>query len=163
VFARMDDSVSRVGQIRQLLGSVASPFGSWLVLRGLRTLAPRMHAHSANARVSAQALEAHPRVAAVLYPGLPSHPGHAVATKQMADSGGMLSFRVDGGRSHAVEVASRVRVFINAGSLGGAESLIQHAASVMHPADTIPDDLLRVSVGLEDPSDLIADLKQALR
>jgi cystathionine gamma-synthase len=122
----------------------------------------RMAAHSANAGAVARALEAHSRVARVLYPGLPSHPGQAIAQKEMDDFGGMLSFRVKGGRARAIEVASRVHLFINAGSLGGPESLIQHAASVMHPADRIPDDLLRLSIGLEHPEDLVADLEQAL-
>ena len=162
VFARSDGALPRIAEIRKLLGGVASPFSSWLVHRGLRTLVARMAAHSANAGVVARALEAHSRVAAVLYPGLPSHPGHAIAQKEMRDFGGMMSFRVKGGRARAIEVASRVRLFINAGSLGGPESLIQHAASVMHPADRIPDDLLRLSIGLEHPEDLVADLEQAL-
>jgi cystathionine gamma-synthase len=162
VFARSDGALPRIAEIRKLLGGVASPFNSWLVHRGLRTLAARMAAHSANARVVARALEAHSGVARVLYPGLPSHPGQAIAQKEMDDFGGMLSFRVKGGRARAIEVASRVHLFINAGSLGGPESLIQHAASVMHPADRIPDDLLRLSIGLEHPEDLVADLEQAL-
>jgi cystathionine gamma-synthase len=162
VFARSDGALPRIAEIRKLLGGVASPFNSWLVHRGLRTLAARMAAHSANAGAVARALEAHSRVARVLYPGLPSHPGQAIAQKEMDDFGGMLSFRVKGGRARAIEVASRVHLFINAGSLGGPESLIQHAASVMHPADRIPDDLLRLSIGLEHPEDLVADLEQAL-
>jgi cystathionine gamma-synthase len=162
VFARSDDTFSQVSQIRKLLGSVASPFSSWLVLRGLRTLAARMRVHSMNALAVATFLESHPRVAEVIYPGLLSDAGYSIAKEQMSDFGGMLSFRVRGGRAHAIEVASHVRLFINAGSLGGAESLIQHAASVMHPVGTIPDDLLRVSVGLEHPADLIDDLNQAL-
>jgi cystathionine gamma-synthase len=128
----------------------------------LRTLAARMRVHSANARVVAAALAAHPQVETVLYPGLHSHVGYVVAAEEMSDFGGMLSFRVKGGRAQAIEAASRVRLFINAGSLGGPESLIQHAVSVMHPADGIPDDLLRLSVGLEHPDDLIGDLAQAL-
>ncbi len=162
IFARRDERFAEIVQIRTLLGGVAAPFASWLVLRGLRTLAARMRVHSANAESVARALDAHPHVADVLYPGLASHPGHIVATQQMSGFGGMLSFRVKGGRARAIDVASRVRLFINAGSLGGPESLLQHAASVMHPADTIPDDLLRVSVGLEHPVDLVADLEQAL-
>jgi cystathionine gamma-synthase len=162
VFARRDDTLSQVIQIRTLLGSVAAPFSSWLVLRGLRTLAARMRVHSTNAFIVAAFLELHPQVAEVFYPGLVSNAGHLIAKGQMRDFGGMLSFRVKGGRPRAIEVASRVRLFINAGSLGGAESLIQHAISVMHPAGAIPEDLLRVSIGLEHPEDLIADLKQAL-
>lgn len=162
VFARRDEQVDRVAQIRTLLGSVAAPLSSWLVLRGLRTLAARMPVHARNAETLARALAAHPRVAEVLYPALPAHPGHAIAARQMAGFGGMLSFRVRGGRRAAIDVAARVKLFINAGSLGGPESLIQHAASVMHPAGSIPDDLLRVSVGLEHADDLLADLEQAL-
>jgi cystathionine gamma-synthase len=162
IFAQKDDQFQRIVQIRQLLGSVASPFGSWLVLRGLRTLAARMRVHSANAHIVAEFLASHPHVAKVFYPGLKSHPGYDIAREQMKNFGGMLSFRVQGGRSCAIEVASRVRLLINAGSLGGPESLIQHAVSVMHPPDGIPDDLLRVSIGLEHPDDLVADLRQAL-
>lgn len=162
VFARSGDPLPRITEIRTLLGGVASPFGSWLVHRGLRTLAARMRVQSESAQLVVQALAAHPQVAEVFYPGLPSHPGHEIAKAQMSDFGGMLSFRVKGGRERAIDVASRARLFINAGSLGGPESLIQHAVSMMHPADGIPDDLLRVSIGLEHPDDLIADLKQAI-
>ena len=162
VFARRDETLSQITQIRTSLGSVAAPFGSWLVLRGLRTLAARMRVHSANAMIVAAFLELNPSVAEVLYPGLVSNAGHFIAKEQMEDFGGMLSFRIRGGRARAIEVASRVRLFINAGSLGGSESLIQHAVSVMHSAGAVPEDLLRVSVGLEHPEDLVADLKQAL-
>jgi cystathionine gamma-synthase len=162
VFARTDETLSQITQIRTLLGGVAAPFNSWLVLRGLRTLPARMHVHSANASSVAEFLELNPQVSQVLYPGLTSHPGHLIATQQMRDFGGMLSFRVKGGMARAVDVTSRVRLFINAGSLGGSESLIQHAVSVMHPAGAIPEDLLRISIGLEHSDDLIADLKQAL-
>lgn len=162
IFARKEEQLDRVTQIRTLLGSVAAPFSSWLVLRGVRTLPVRMPVHSKNAEAIARALVKHPRVTEVLYPGLSSHPGHAIAAQQMAGFGGMLSVRVEGGRRMAIDVASRVKLFINAGSLGGPESLIQHAASVMHPADGIPDDLLRVSVGLEHADDLLVDLEQAL-
>jgi cystathionine gamma-synthase len=162
VFARRDEQFAQTTNIRKMLGSVAAPFNSWLVLRGLRTLPARMRVHSANAMAVAVFLESHPHVAEVLYPGLSSNSGHCLAKEQMNGFGGMLSFRVKGDRTRAIEIASRVRLFINAGSLGGSESLIQHAVSVMRPADNIPDDLLRVSVGLEHPDDLIADLKQAL-
>lgn len=162
VFARKDETYARIEEIRTLLGGVASPFGSWLVLRGVRTLSARMRVHSANAQAVACALEAHPDVVAVRYPGLASHPQHEVAAAQMKDFGGMLSFQVAGGRARAIQVTSRVRLFINAGSLGGPESLIQHAASVMHPVGDVPGDLLRLSVGLEHPDDLIEDLEQAL-
>jgi cystathionine gamma-synthase len=161
-FARKDDALSHVTKIRTVLGSVAAPFSSWLVLRGLRTLAARMRVHSANAVAVAGFLEQHPLVAEVLYPGLTSNPGYLIAKEQMRDFGGMLSFRIKGGRASAIEVASRVRLFINAGSLGGSESLIQHAVSVMQSAGAVPEDLLRLSIGLEHPEDLMADLKQAL-
>jgi cystathionine gamma-synthase len=163
VFARKEDPYIQINQIRTVLGSVAAPFASWLVHRGLRTLAARMRMHSANALAIAAALAAHPQVAEVRHVGLATHEGHTIAAQQMSGFGGMLSFRVKGGRARAIEVASRARLFINAGSLGGPESLIQHAASVMHPADTIPDDLLRLSVGLENEADLVADLENALR
>lgn len=146
ILAQADDTYTQVDEIRKRLGGIASPFSSWLVLRGLRTLAARMRVHSSNAADVARALERHPAVTRVRYPGF----------------GGMLSFEVSGGRNRAIAVASRVRLFINAGSLGGPESLIQHAASVQHPADRIPESLLRLSIGLEHPDDLIADLEQAL-
>jgi cystathionine gamma-synthase len=162
VLARRDDRFERILAARKILGSVASPFNAWLVLRGLRSLACRMERHSATALALARALEGHRGVEAVHYPGLPSHPGHEIAMEQMSAFGGMLSFRVAGGRSRAIEVASRVRLFINATSLGGAESLIEHRASHEGPRSTAPQDLLRVSVGLEHPDDLIEDLEQAL-
>jgi cystathionine gamma-synthase len=146
IFARADDTWARVTEIRKHLGGVASPFVSWLVLRGLRTLPARMRVHESNAAAVARALERHPAVTRVRYPGF----------------GGMLSFEVAGDRQRAITVAARVRLFTNAGSLGGPESLIQHAASVQHPAGRIPDTLLRLSIGLEHPDDLIADLEQSL-
>jgi cystathionine gamma-synthase len=163
VFAGRGERFSQVEQIRRLLGGVASPFNSWLVLRGLRTLSARMQVHSRNALTVARFLESHPAVEQVLYPGLTSHAGHALAKEQMCDFGGMLSMRVKGGARRAVSIASRLRLFINAGSLGGPESLVQHAVSVMHPPGAVPDDLLRVSIGLEHADDLVADFEQALR
>lgn len=162
VFRRQSEQVSRIRQVRKLLGGVAAPFSSWLVLRGLRTLAARMRVHSTNALIVASFLEPHPQVNEVFYPGLTSNSGHPLAKQQMSEFGGMLSFRVQGGRERAIEVASRVRLFINAGSLGGPESLIHHAVSFMHSPGHTPDDLLRLSVGLEHPADLMDDLKQAL-
>jgi cystathionine gamma-synthase len=162
VFALQDELFAATAHCRKILGSVAAPFNSWLVLRGLRTLSARMRVHSANAQAVADFLESSPHVAEVLYPGLVSSAGHSLAKEQMSGFGGMLSFRPRGGRSASLDVASRVQLFINAGSFGGSESLIQHAASAMHPADGIPDDLLRLSIGLEHPEDLIADLKQSL-
>ncbi len=162
VFATDAGDYAAVSHIRKTFGSVASPFSSWLVFRGLRTLEVRMKAHSTNAIAIAKALERHPRILAVHYPGLESHPGHAVASAQMSAFGGMLSFRVHGGSDAAIDVASRLRVFINAGSLGGPESLIRHVASTTKPTEGIADDLLRVSVGLEHVDDLIEDIDQAL-
>ncbi len=145
-----------------MLGSVASPFNSWLVLRGLRTLAVRVERQSASALLLAEAIRSHPKIAAVHYPGLASHPGHAVARAQMRAFGAMLSIEVKGGRAAAIAVASRVRLFLNATSLGGTESLIEHRASSEGPESTTREDLLRISVGLEHPQDLIDDLLQAL-
>ncbi len=162
VFRRHDGAAERAEHNRHILGGVASPFASWLVLRGLRSLACRMERHSANTLILARALEAHPGVAAVHYPGLPAHPGHEVARRQMSAFGGMLSLRVRGGRARAIAVASRVQLFLNATSLGGTESLLEHRASSEGPGTSTPDDLLRVSVGLEHPDDLVEDLTRAL-
>ena len=162
VFREHDELAEAVAHNRKILGGVGSPFNSWLVLRGLRTLACRMERHCANGLALARALEAHPAVEAVHYPGLESHPGHAVARRQMSAFGGMLSLRVKGGRDAAVRAASRVRLFVNATSLGGTESLIEHRASSEGPGSPTPQNLLRVSVGLEHQDDLIADLTQAL-
>jgi cystathionine gamma-synthase len=152
----------RLDQLRHDLGAVASPFNSWLVLRGLRTLACRMERHAANAQAVAGALAGRPEVAAVHYPGLPSHPGHEIARRQMRAFGGMVSFRLAGGREHALRTAARLRLFLNATSLGGTESLIEHRASAEGAHSTAPPDLLRASIGLEHPDDLVADLLQAL-
>jgi len=162
VFRRPGALAERVEELRKELGGVASPFNSWLVLRGLRTLACRMERHSANALALARALAGHPRLAAVLYPGLPGHPGHATAARQMSAFGGMLSLRVAGGRTAALAVAARLELFTLATSLGGVESLVEHRASAEGPGSTTPDDLLRLSVGLEHPDDLAADLARAL-
>ncbi len=159
---QVDEGWERVQRARQVLGGVASPFNSWLVLRGLRTLACRVERHSANALALARGLHGHPALARVLYPGLESHPGHAVARRQMRAFGGMLSLRLRGGREAALRAAGRVRLFTNATSLGGVESLLEHRASSEGPGTATPDDLLRLSVGLEHPDDLLADLLQAL-
>ena len=152
----------KIEHIRKILGGVASPFNSWLVLRGLRSLSCRVERHSANALALATFLEKHPAVEAVHYPGLPSHPGHAIARRQMSAFGGMLSVQIRGGRDAAVRAASRVKLFVNATSLGGTESMLEHRASSEGPTSPTPQNLLRVSVGLEHPDDLIADLAQAL-
>jgi cystathionine gamma-synthase len=162
VFAKRGALHDRVSHGRHILGPVASPFSSWLILRGIRTLSCRMERHSSNALALARGIESHPRVASVLYPGLASHPGHEVAARQMAAFGGMMSIRVKGGRAAAVATASKVKLFVNATSLGAVESLLEHRVSLEGPDSTTPDDLLRLSVGLEHPEDLIDDLRQAL-
>ena len=143
-------------------GSVPSPFDCWLTRRGIDTLPYRVRAHSENAMRIARCLSEHPRVEAVHYPGLPGHPGHAIAARQMAAFGGMLSLQVRGGKDEAMAVAARCRLFIRATSLGGAHSLIEHRASVEGPQTRTPQNLLRLSVGLEHPDDLLEDLNQAL-
>jgi cystathionine gamma-synthase len=148
-------------------GAVPGPFDAWLTLRGVKTLAARMDRHCANAARVAQALADHPSVAAVLYPGLPGHPGHEVAKSQMRDFGGMVSFRLAAGEEKAVEVCGRTALFTLGESLGGVESLIEHPARMTHASTAgspleVPPDLIRLSVGIEDPDDLLADLYQAL-
>jgi cystathionine gamma-synthase len=143
-------------------GSVPSPFDCWLTLRGIDTLPWRVRAQSANAMRVATFLEAQRAVEKVHYPGLPGHPGHKVAARQMSAFGGMLSFQVKGAREAALGVAAQCKLFIRATSLGGAHSLIEHRASVEGPATRTPENLLRVSIGLEHTDDLIADLEQAL-
>jgi cystathionine gamma-synthase len=145
-----------------VLGAVCSPFNSWLVLRGLRTLPCRMERHAANAMAIANALEGHRRIERVFYPGLASHPGHEIAKRQMKAFGGMMSILVKGGWDEAISVAAKVRLWRNATSLGGVESLIEHRASAEGPGTTSPKNLLRLSVGLENAEDLIEDLMQAL-
>ena len=163
VFRRSDAAATQARHVRHVLGGVASPFGSWLVLRGLRTLACRVERQSANALALAQALESLPAVETVHYPGLASHPGHAIAARQMQGGfGGMLAFRVRGGRAAALAVVKRLKLLTVATSLGGVETLIEHRASSEGPTSTTPENLLRVSVGLEHPDDLIEDLRQAL-
>ncbi|WP_353944435.1 cystathionine gamma-synthase [Streptomyces sp. HUAS MG91] len=149
------------------MGAVAGPFDSWLVLRGIKTLPVRMDRHSENATRVAEMLGRHPRVTKVLYPGLPDHPGHEIAAKQMKAFGGMVSFQVEGGEAAAVEVCNRAKLFTLGESLGGVESLIEHPgrmthASVAGSALEVPADLVRLSVGIESVDDLLADLKQAL-
>jgi cystathionine gamma-synthase len=152
----------RLYRTRMIMGAAASPFNSWLILRGLRSLDCRMERHCSNAAKVAAALEAHAKVECVCYPGLASHPGHDLARRQMKAFGGMLSFQLRGGFDDAIRVASRVKLFTNATSLGGAESLIEHRASSEGQGTKAPQNLLRVSVGLEHADDLIEDLMQAL-
>jgi len=144
-------------------GAILGSFEAYLLLRGMRTLFPRVERACRSAQLIAEALSGHPRVLEVLYPGLPSHLHHAVAARQMAGGfGGMLSLRVRGGHEAAVAVAARVELWKRATSLGGVESLIEHRASVEGVDSPAPPDLLRLSVGIEDPQDLIADLEAAL-
>ncbi|MEU2511751.1 cystathionine gamma-synthase [Streptomyces syringium] len=149
------------------MGAVAGPFDSWLTMRGIKTLAVRMDRHTANAERVVELLLAHPKVTQVYYPGLPEHPLHEVAAKQMRAFGGMVSFRVAGGEEAAVEVCNRTKLFTLGESLGGVESLIEHPgrmthASVAGSALEVPADLVRASVGIESAEDLLADLTQAL-
>ena len=152
----------RVRMLQGTGGAIPSPFDCWLVLRGVQTLPWRMRAHSENALAVARFLAAHPKVERVDYPGLPTHPSHEVAAQQMSAFSGMLSFHVQGGRESAIAVAAKVRIFVRATSLGGVESLIEHRASITGESPLTPQGLLRCSIGLEHPDDLIADLEQAL-
>ncbi len=158
-----DDLFERIRTVQTIAGAVPSPFDCWLLLRSIRTLPFRMRAHSEGAMRVAEYLADHPRIAEVHYPGLPTHPGHDIAARQMLSYGGMLSIQLEGGMEEAMTMAARVQLFTRATSLGGVESLIEHRASVEGPASKTPANLLRVSVGLEHPDDLIADLAQALQ
>ena len=149
------------------MGGVPGAFDSWLVLRGAKTLGVRMDRHCSNAQRVVELLTASPAVAQVLYPGLPDHPGHEVAAKQMRDFGGMVSLRLAGGEAAALELCRRTRVFTLAESLGGVESLIEHPGRMTHASTAgsqleVPADLVRLSVGIESEQDLVADLEQAL-
>ena len=161
--ARDDALWARIRQVRGHHGAILGPFEAWLLLRGLRTLEVRVRAAAENAALLASRLSSHACVAQVLYPGLPTHPGHAIAVKQMSGYGGMLSIRHKGGEQAAISTAARVEVWKRATSLGGVESLIEHRASVEGPGSPCPPDLLRLSAGLEDADDLYADLDRALR
>ena len=157
-----DEFVEAVRNVQITEGAVPSPLDCWLVHRGIRTLPYRMRAHSENAERIAGFLAAHSTVENVCYPGLEDHPGNATARKQMSGFGGMLSFQVHGDKDLALRVVAQVKLFTRAGSLGSPESLIQHHASVEGPESTTPDNLLRLSIGLEHADDLIADLGSAL-
>ena len=162
--ARRDAFWERLVAIRGGWGAILGPFEAYLLMRGLRTLPLRAAAQSAGALSLATRLSAHPLVSAVLYPGLPGQPGHAVAARQMEGGFGfMLSIRVAGGEAAAIETAARVGLWKRATSLGGVESLIEHRASVEGPGTPCPPDLLRLSAGIEDPDDLFRDLDAALR
>lgn len=155
-------AIEPLRQVRNLTGGVLAPFSAWLAARGLQTLPLRMERHSANALALAEWLQAEPQVARVRYPFLASNPGHSSARRQMRAGGGMLSVEFAGGREAALAVARAVRLFTNATSVGGVESLLEHRASVEGPQSTTPQSLLRISVGLEHLEDLKEDLAQAL-
>ena len=163
VIAREESALfGRVRSLQVTGGAVPSPFDCWLVLRGIRSLPYRMRGHVEGARRVAEFLAGHPRVAHVYYPGLPSDPGHAVASRQMRGFGGMLSMDIRGGRPEAFAFAARLTLVTRATSLGGPETLIEHRASVEGAATRSPESLLRISIGLEHPDDLIEDFAQAL-
>ncbi|HWY51245.1 MAG TPA: aminotransferase class V-fold PLP-dependent enzyme [Chthoniobacterales bacterium] len=163
VVAKSDgDLFQRIRNIQYEGGAVPSPFDCWLILRGMRTLPWRMRAHAENAAKVAEFLADHRKVERVHYPGLRSHPGYKIAQKQMSMFGGMLSLEVKGGREPAMKVTTNTKIFTRATSLGGVESLIEHRASIEGPGTTSPDGLIRLSIGLENSDDLIADLDQAL-
>jgi cystathionine beta-lyase/cystathionine gamma-synthase len=169
VVAVRDEDVEWLKFVQNAAGAILSPFDSWLVLRGTKTLALRMAQHSINGQALAEFLAGHPKVRTVLYPGLPDHPQHDLAKRQMRGFGGMLSFDV-GSFEAARRVCNRVRLMALAESLGGVETLLCHPASMTHasvPADRraaigLTDSLLRISAGIEDPQDLIDDLRQAV-
>ncbi len=163
---RTPELAERLAFLQNTLGAVAGPFDAWLVLRGLKTLAVRMRQHCANAREVVELLQGHPAVEQVLYPGLADHPGHAIAARQMADFGAMVSFRARS-EAAALRIAAQTRVFTLAESLGGVESLIEHPGRMTHAstADSphpVPGSLVRLSVGLESSRDLVSDLEAAL-
>jgi cystathionine gamma-synthase len=161
--ARNDAFWQRIREVRSHGGAIAGSFEAWLLQRGMRTLFLRVRHASASALTIASHFEGHSKLAAVLYPGLASHPGHAIAARQMQGGfGGMLSMRVKGGETAALTVAKRCKVFVRATSLGGVESLIEHRYSIEGASSPIPKDLLRLSIGIEHVDDLVADLEQAL-
>ena len=161
--ARQDPFWERIKSWRRTAGAMPGPFEAWLLQRGMRTLFLRVHRASQTALAVAEHFHRHPALASVLYPGLPDHPGHAIAARQMDGGfGGMLSIRLADGASHAQDVLREVRVFKRATSLGGVESLIEHRRSQEGPSSPVPDDLLRISIGIESASDLISDLEAAL-
>jgi cystathionine gamma-synthase len=167
LIVRDADLAEKIAFHQNAIGAIASPFDSFLVLRGIKTLGVRMDRHSDNAEKVVDFLLAHPQVAEVIYPGLDTHPGHTVASKQMKRYGGIVSFRVHGGEQHALDVCGKAEVFILGESLGGVESLIEHPGRMTHASVSgtdleVPPDLVRLSVGIETADDLIADLEQAL-
>lgn len=163
VARRCDEYWERIKSVRIQIGAVLGSFEAWLLLRGMRTLYPRVRTAAATAQFLAEALEADDNVLEVLYPGLPSFKGHAIAARQMQGGfGAMLSIRVKGGEKAAIAAAAKVKIWTRATSLGGVESLVEHRASVEGPSTPCPSDLLRLSVGIEDRGDLLEDLQKAL-
>lgn len=162
VFRADDDFTASVRAVQGTIGSVPSPFDCWLTLRGIRPLPWRVRGQTANANALARYLAAHQGIERVNYPGLPTHPQHELARRQMSDFGGMMSIQVRGGRAEAMRVAARLQLFTTATSLGGTESLVEHRASVEGPDTLSPENLLRVSVGLENAEDLVEDWGRAL-
>ena len=162
-----DELASKLKYFQNAMGAISGPFDAWLTLRGIKTLAVRMDRHCDNAERIAAYLAHHPKVSTVLYPGLPEHPGHEIAAKQMRRFGGMVSFRTRGDEAMAIKVCNRAKLFILGESLGGVESLIEHPGRMTHlsvagSALEVPSDLVRLSVGIETVDDLLADLEQAL-
>ena len=168
--SKTKDLHERLYAYQNAAGAVAGPFDAWLVLRGIKTLAVRMRVHQDNAFAVARFLEAHPLVESVVYPGLPSHPGHELAKRQMDGFGGMVSFRLPGGRAQADAFARALELFAFAESLGGVESLACHPATMTHASMSadrrealgITEGTIRLSVGIEDADDIIADLERGL-
>jgi cystathionine gamma-synthase len=164
VTATEDEAWERMKRVRSMLGGILGPFEAFLLMRGMRTLPVRARAQASAALTLAERLKAHPMVADVLYPGLASHPGHALAARQMTGGfSGMLSIRLKGGEAAAISTAARVELWKRATSLGGVESLVEHRASIEGAGSPCPPDLLRLSVGLESVDDLFDDMDRALR
>ncbi len=163
VTAADDDFWQAISEYRHIAGAVPGPFEAWLLLRGMRTLHLRVKACSASAQAIAEHFDGHPKITRVLYPGLPSHPGHDVAARQMTGGfGGMMSLRIKGGAAEALRLSGACRLFKRATSLGGVESLIEHRAGIEPTDSPVPPDLLRLSIGIEDTGDLIADIEHGL-
>jgi cystathionine gamma-synthase len=165
--AGFEDAEERIAFHQNSMGAIAGPFDAWLVLRGLRTLGVRMDRHCDNAERMVQFLQGHSAVTAVHYPGLPAHPGHEVATRQMRRYGGMVSFQLGGGEQQAVRLCGATEIWTLGESLGGVESLIEHPARMTHASVRgtdleVPADLVRLSTGIEDAQDLLDDLDRAL-
>ena len=162
ITAKNNEHWQRIRHIQHIQGAIPAPFDCWLLMRGIRSFVPRILQHVSNAKAIAEFLSTHPKVERVLYPGLSSHPGHEVAKQQMSDFGAMVSFLVKGTKQDAIAITQRAKVFINATSLGGTESLIEHRKVVEGPDSPTPEQLIRLSVGIEEVSVLIEDLRQAL-